>query len=313
MKVFLAGASGVIGQALTPRLVAAGYQVVAMTRSQRHVEELRALGAEPVVADALDRAAVMEAVRGAQPGVIIHELTALTGLKDFKHFDRAFALTNRLRTEGTDYLLAAAQAVGARRFIAQSYGNWIYARTGSAAKTEEDALDPAPPASQRQSLAAIRHVEGAVVNAEGIEGVALRYGGLYGPHTNMANDGDIAAMVRKRMYPVVGAGAGVWSFIHVADAAAATIAAIERGAPGVYNVADDEPAPVRDWLPAYAKALGAPPPLHAPVWLARLMVGEVGISLMTQQRGESNAKAKRELGWTPSYASWREGFKCGLG
>jgi nucleoside-diphosphate-sugar epimerase len=313
MNVFVAGASGAIGQALVPQLVAAGYQVVAMTRSQRHVARLRAMGAEPALADALDRAAVMEAVRRAQPDVIIHELTALTGLKDFKHFDRAFALTNRLRTEGTDILLAAAREVGARRFIAQSYGNWIYARTGSAAKTEDDALDPTPPANQRETLAAICYLENAVVGAEGIEGVALRYGGLYGPHTNMASNGDVAAMVRKRMYPVVGEGAGVWSFLHVQDAASATVAAIEHGAPDVYNIADDEPAPVRAWLPAYARALGAPPPLRIPTWLGKLMVGEVGVSLMTQQRGESNARAKRELGWTPSYASWREGFKGGLG
>ena len=312
MNVFVAGASGAIGQALVPQLVAAGYQVVAMTRSQRHVVRLRAMGAEPVVADALDRAAVAEAVRRAQPDVIIHELTALTGMKDFKHFDREFALTNRLRTEGTDILLAAAREVGARRFIAQSYGNWIYARTGSAAKTEDDALDPTPPANQRETLAAVRYLEGVVVGAEGIEGVALRYGGLYGPHTSMASDGDVAAMIRKRMFPVVGDGAGVWSFLHVADAASATVAAIERGAPGVYNIADDEPALVRVWLPAYARALGARPPLRIPTWLGKLIVGEVGVSLMTEQRGESNAKAKRELGWAPSYASWREGFKGGL-
>jgi nucleoside-diphosphate-sugar epimerase len=313
MKVFVAGASGAIGQQLVPQLVAAGYQVVAMTRSQRHVEQLRAQGAEPALADALDRAAVLEAVRRAQPEVIIHELTALKGLKDFKHFDREFAQTNRLRTEGTDVLLVAAREVGARRFIAQSYGNWIYARTGGMAKTEDDALDPTPPANQRESLAAIRYLEGAVLGAEGIEGVALRYGGLYGPHTNMAADGDIAAMMRKRMFPVIGDGAGVWSFTHVADAASAAVAAIAHGAPGVYNVADDEPAPVRVWLPAYAQALGARLPMRIPTWLGKLMVGEVGVSFMTQQRGESNAKAKRELAWTPTYASWREGFKGALG
>jgi nucleoside-diphosphate-sugar epimerase len=310
MNIFVAGANGAIGKQLVPQLVAAGYQVTAMSRSQRHVELLRSLGAEPVIADALDPAAVMRAVRDAQPEVIIHELTALTDAKDYKHFDREFALTNRLRTEGTEHLLAAARAVGARRFIAQSYGNWVYARTGGMVKTEADALDPTPPANQRESLAAIRHLETMVVGAEGMEGIALRYGSLYGPHTGFAADGDIAAMVRKRMFPVIGDGAGVWSFIHVVDAAAATIAAIGQGAPGVYNIADDEPAPVRDWLPVYAQALGARPPMHFPVWVGKLMVGDVGVSLMTHIRGASNAKARRELAWTPTYASWRQGFKA---
>jgi nucleoside-diphosphate-sugar epimerase len=310
MNIFVAGANGAIGKQLVPQLVAAGYQVTAMSRSQRHVELLRSLGAEPVIADALDPAAVMRAVRDAQPEVIIHELTALTDAKDYKHFDREFALTNRLRTEGTEHLLAAARAVGARRFIAQSYGNWVYARTGGMVKTEADALDPTPPANQRESLAAIRHLETMVVGAEGMEGIALRYGSLYGPHTGFAADGDIAAMVRKRMFPVIGDGAGVWSFIHVVDAAAAAIAAIGQGAPGVYNIADDEPAPVRDWLPVYAQALGARPPMHFPVWVGKLMVGDVGVSLMTHIRGASNAKARRELAWTPTYASWRQGFKA---
>jgi nucleoside-diphosphate-sugar epimerase len=310
MNIFVAGANGAIGKQLVPQLVAAGYQVTAMSRSQRHVELLRSLGAEPVIADALDPAAVMRAVRDAQPKVIIHELTALTDAKDYKHFDHEFALTNRLRTEGTEHLLAAARAVGARRFIAQSYGNWVYARTGGMVKTEADALDPTPPANQRESLAAIRHLETMVVGAEGMEGIALRYGSLYGPHTGFAADGDIAAMVRKRMFPVIGDGAGVWSFIHVVDAAAATIAAIGQGAPGVYNIADDEPAPVRDWLPVYAQALGARPPMHFPVWVGKLMVGDVGVSLMTHIRGASNAKARRELAWTPTYASWRQGFKA---
>lgn len=310
MKVFVAGANGAIGKQLLPQLVAAGYQVTAMSRSQRHAELLRSLGAEPVIADALDPAAVMRAAQSAQPEVIIHELTALTGMKDFKHFDREFALTNRLRTEGTDHLLAAARAVGVRRFIAQSYGNWNYARTGGMVKAEDDALDPTPPANQRESLAAIRHLEDAVVGAQGMEGITLRYGMLYGPSTSYAPDGDVAAMVRKRLFPVIGDGAGVWSFIHVADAAAATIAAIGQGGPGVYNIADDEPAPVYEWLPVYAQALGARPPMHVPVWVGRLMVGDVGVSLMTQIRGASNAKARRELAWTPTYTSWRQGFKA---
>lgn len=313
MKVFVAGASGAIGKSLVPRLVAAGYEVVAMTRSPQNAPQLRALGVEPVVADALDRSAVARAMREARPEIVIHELTALNGVKDFAHFDDEFALTNRLRTEGTDYLLEAARAVGARRFIAQSFGNWNYARTGSAPKSEDDSLDPSPPRNQVKTLEAIRYLEGAVLGADGIEGIALRYGNLYGPGTSIAKGGDIAAMARKRMFPVIGAGAGVWSFIHADDAAAATVTAIEQGAPGVYNICDDEPAPVRVWLPAFARAIGAKPPLHIPVWLGRLMVGEVGVSLMTQIRGASNAKAKRELGWAPGYATWREGFKVGLG
>lgn len=313
MKVFVAGANGAVGKRLVPQLIASGYEVVAMTRSPQHVESLRAAGAEAVVADALDRSAIMKALKRAEPEVVIHELTALTGVKNYRQFDNEFALTNRLRTEGTDYLLEAARAVGARRFIAQSFGNWNYARTGAEPKTEEDPLDPTPPRNQQNSLQAIRHLERAVLGAGGVEGIALRYGNLYGPGTGFAAKGDIAATVRKRGFPIVGDGAGVWSFIHVDDAASATIAAIGRGAPGVYNVADDEPAPVSIWLPELARALGAKPPQHIPVWLGRLVIGEVGVSLMTQIRGASNAKARRELGWAPSYATWRQGFRTGLG
>jgi len=313
MKVFVAGANGAIGKRLVPQLVASGYEVVAMTRSPQHVEPLRAAGAEPVVADALDRSAVMQALKQAEPEVVIHQLTALTGVKNYKQFDDEFALTNRLRTEGTDYLLEAARAVGARRFIAQSYGNWNYARTGAGLKTEEDPFDPTPPHNQRKSLQAIRYVEHAVLNADGIEGVALRYGNLYGPGTGLAADGDIVATVRKRGFPIVGDGAGVWSFIHVADAASATVAAIVRGAPGVYNIDDDEPAPVGIWLPELARAVGAEPPRHIPAWLGRLVIGEVGVSMMTQIRGTTSAKARRELDWTPSYSTWRQGFRTGLG
>jgi nucleoside-diphosphate-sugar epimerase len=312
-KVFVAGANGAVGKPLVAQLVAHGYDVVAMTRSPKTSEALRALGAEPVVADALDRAALIEAVTRAEPEVVIHELTALTQAKDYKHFDDEFAMTNRLRTEGTDNLLAAAQAAGARRFIIQSYGNWNYARSGATAKTEDDPLDPTPPANQMKSIEAIRYLEEAVLGADGIEGVALRYANLYGPGTGFAADGDIAASVRKRMLPIIGNGAGVWSFIHVDDAASATVAAIQPDARGIYNIADDEPAPVSVWLPDLARALGAKPPFHLPVWLGRLIVGDVGVSMMTQIRGASNVKAKRELGWTPSYASWREGFRKGLG
>ena len=313
MKVFVAGATGAVGKFLVPQLVKGGYEVIALTRSPRHVEALRAAGAEPAVADALDRDAIVQAIQRARPEVIIHELTALTGVKNFKKFDEEFAMTNQLRTEGTDNLLAGARAAGTRRFIAQSFGNWDYARSGSGLKTEESALDPNPPEQQQKSLAAIRYLEAAVTGAEDIEGIALRYGNLYGPGTSIALDGDIVATVRKRGLPLVGDGAGVWSFIHAEDAASAAVAAIEHGAPGVYNVCDDEPAPVSVWLPELARAVGAKPPFRVPVWLARPLIGEVGVSMMTQIRGASNAKARRELGWQPRYKTWREGFRKGLG
>lgn len=313
MRVFVAGASGTVGKRLVPQLIAAGYEVTALTHSSRSIQPLQAAGAEAVVADALDRSAVMAAVTRAAPEIVIHQLTALKKAKNFKAFDDEFALTNRLRTEGTDYLLAAARAAGVRRFIAQSFGNWNYARTGDGPKTEQDPLDPTPPRNQIKSLQAIRYLEKAVLSAGGIEGVALRYGNLYGPDTGFAADGDIVAMVRKRAFPIVGDGAGVWSFIHVDDAASATVAAIQHGASGIYNISDDEPAPVRVWLPELARVLGAQPPRHIPVWLGRLFVGEVGISLMTQVRGAANTKAKRELAWTPCYPTWRQGFRASLG
>jgi|SRR5215211_432855 len=313
MKVFVAGATGAVGKRLVPLLVASGHQVTAMTRSRRKTDSLRTLGAEPVIADGLDRDAVMRAVTQTEPDVVIHQMTSLKGIKGFKKFDDEFALTNRLRTEGTDHLLGAAQAAGARRFIAQSFGGWNYERAGSGLKTEADRLDPRPPANQRRSLEAIRYLEEKVVGAAGIDGLALRYAAFYGPGTGIALDGDIAELVRKRKLPIVGDGAGVWSFIHVDDAATAAIAAMERGAPSVYNIVDDEPAPVAVFLPELARALDAKPPRRLPVWLGRLAIGDVGISMMTQVRGTSNAKAKRELGWQPSYRSWREGFRTGLG
>jgi nucleoside-diphosphate-sugar epimerase len=313
MKVFAAGATGAMGRRLVPQLVTMGYEVVAMTRSEQKAGALRAMGAEPVVADALDRDAVVEAVRRAVPQAVIHQLTGLAGAGSFKHFDREFALTNRLRTEGTDYLLEGAQAAGARRFIAQSYGNWNYERTGTGLKTEEDPFDPSPPANQVKSLGAIRYVESAVLGAAGIEGVALRYGNFYGPGTGIAADGDIVAQVRKRRLPLVGDGAGVWSFVHIDDAAAATVEAIEHGTTGVYQVVDDDPAPVREWLPALARTLGAKPPRRLPRWLGRLVAGQAATVMMTEVRGASNAKAKRELGWRPRYASWRQGWAEGLG
>ncbi|MFL5832243.1 MAG: NAD-dependent epimerase/dehydratase family protein [Solirubrobacteraceae bacterium] len=313
MKVFVAGASGALGKRLVPLLVECGFDVAAMTRSPEKERSVRELGAEPVVADGLDRAAVVTAVMRSEPEVVIHQMTGLAGVTSLRNFDKGFALTNRLRTEGTDHLLEAARAAGARRFIAQSFGNWNYERTGASPKSEDDPFDPDPPTKQRKTLAAIRYLEKAVSGAEGIEGIALRYGTFYGPGTGFAEDGEIAPMVRKRRFPIVGDGAGVWSFAHVDDAATATIAVIERGARGVYNVADDEPAAVADWLPVLARALDAKPPRRVPVWLGRLATGEVGVSMMTRIRGASNAKARRELGWEPRWASWRDGFRHGLG
>lgn len=307
MRVFVAGATGAIGKQLVPRLVAAGHEVHGMTRSESKQAMLNALGAVPVVADALDPDQVAEAVGRARPDVIVHELTAI-GLLDLRHFDRAFALTNRLRTEGTDHLLSAGQAVGVRRFLAQSYAAWPYVRTGGPVKTEEDALDPTPPREMRESLAAIRHLEEAVLGASWTEGIVLRYGAFYGPGTSMAPGSEQLELVRKRKFPLVGDGRGVWSFVHVADAADATVAAIEHGRHGVYNVVDDDPAPVAEWLPALARELGAKKPVRVPRFIGRLLAGEAGVVMMTDIRGASNAKAKRELAWRPAHPSWRQGF-----
>lgn len=312
MKLFVAGATGAVGRRLVPLLVAQGHEVTGMTRSSSKAEQLRALGAQPVVADGLDEAAVRGAVERAEPEIVIHQMTALAGARSSRGFDREFALTNRLRTEGTDHLLAASRRVGVRRFVAQSYGNWNYERVGTEPKREEDPLDPDPPRNQRRSLAAIRYLEDAVLTAEGMEGLALRYGNLYGPGTGFATDGDLAELVRKRRLPIIGDGAGVWSFVHIDDAATAALAAAERGEGGVYNVVDDEPARVSVWLPEYARALGAKPPRLVPAWLGRIAAGDVGVSMMTRIRGASNVRAKRELGWEPQYRSWREGFRSGL-
>jgi 2-alkyl-3-oxoalkanoate reductase len=313
MRVLVAGATGAMGKQLVPALLASGHQVVAMTRSAEKAAGLAAAGTEPVVADGLDRAAVVRAVTKTAPEVIIHQMTGLARMKSLKEFDAEFGATNRLRTEGTDNLLAAARAAGVRRIVAQSYGNWNYERTGTTLKTEEDRFDPDPPANQRQTLKGIEYVERAVTEAGDIEGVALRYGNFYGPGTGISLDGDICAQVRRRMFPVVGDGAGVWSFTHIADAATAAIAAAEGGAKGVYNICDDDPAPVAVWLPELARSLGAKPPRRVPVWLGRLIVGDVGVSMMTRIRGVSNGKAKQELRWKPRYQSWRDGFRYGLG
>lgn len=306
MKVFVAGATGAIGQQLVPRLIAAGHEVCGMTRSEEKRPMLRELGAEPVVADALDADQVADAVGRVKPDVIVHQLTAI-GSVDTRHMERDFAATNRLRIEGTDHLLSAGQAVGVRRFVAQSHF-LAYARTGGPVKNEEDPFDTAPPKETRQNLAAIRHLEQAVLGASWTDGIVLRYGSFYGPGTSIAPGGQQSEMVRQRKFPVVGDGAGVWSFIHVADAADATVAAIEHGERGIYNVVDDDPAPVADWLPGLARTLGAKKPLRVPRFVGRLFAGETGVVMMTEIRGASNAKAKRELGWQPAHPSWRDGF-----
>jgi nucleoside-diphosphate-sugar epimerase len=307
MKVFVAGATGAMGKQLVPRLVAAGHEVVGMTRKESNQGVLCALGATPVVADALDPDQVADAVGRANPEVIVHQLTAIGSL-DPRHFDRDFALTNRLRTEGTDHLLSGGRAVGVRRFVAQSYGAWPYVRSGGPVKTEEDPLDPSPAREMRETLSAIRYLEKAVLGAEWTEGIVLRYGAFYGPGTSMSAGGEQFELVRRRKFPLVGNGRGVWSFVHIADAAEATVAATNRGRRGIYNVVDNDPAPVAEWLPALAQALGAKKPMRVPRWLGRLLAGEAGVVMMTESRGASNAKARRELGWEPKHPSWREGF-----
>jgi nucleoside-diphosphate-sugar epimerase len=307
MRVFVAGATGAIGQQLVPRLVAAGHEVHGMTRSASKQALLDALGAVPVVADALDPDQVAEAVAQARPEVIVHQLTAI-GVLDTRHWDRDFALTNRLRTEGTDHLLSAGRAVGVRRFIAQSYASWPYARAGGPVKSEPDPLDPVPAREMRESLAAICRLEAAVTGADWTEGIVLRYGAFYGPGTSLAPGEEQFELVRRRKFPIVGDGGGVWSFIHVADAAEATVAAVAHGSRGVYNVVDDDPAPVAEWLPALAHTLGAKKPIRVPRFVGRLFAGEAGVVMMTEIRGASNAKAKRELQWHPAHPSWRQGF-----
>jgi nucleoside-diphosphate-sugar epimerase len=306
MRVFVAGATGAIGKQLVPRLVAAGHEVHGMTRSASNKAMLDELGAVPVVADALDPQRVAEAVGAAGPDVIVHQLTAI-GAVDTRHMERDFALTNRLRTEGTDHLLAAGKAVGVRRFVAQSNAI-VYGRTGAAVQSEEGAFDPSPASTMRANQEAIRHLEAAVVGAGWTEGIALRYGWFYGPGTGIAPGGEVPELIRTRKFPLVGDGGAVWSFIHVADAAEATVAAIEHGRRGVYNVVDDDPAPVAEWLPTLAEQLGAKKPMRVPRLVGRLVAGEAGVVMMTELRGASNAKAKRELGWRPAHPSWRQGL-----
>lgn len=307
MRVLVAGATGAMGRQLVPRLVEAGHEVHGVTRSASKEAFLRRLGAVPVVADALDPEQVARAVATSHPEVVVHQLTSI-GPMDLRHFDRAFSQTNRLRTEGTDHLLSAARVAGVERFVAQSFFAG-YDRVGGPVKTEEDPFGTQPPTGMQQTVGAIRHVEDAVLAATWTEGLVLRYGGFYGPHTSLGPDGEQTEAVRRRRFPVVGDGAGVWSFVHIADAAEATVAAVERGATGVYNVVDDEPATVATWLPALAAALGARPPLRVPRLVGRLLAGETGAVMMNELRGASNAKARRELGWTPAHATWRDGFR----
>ncbi len=312
MRIFLAGSTGVIGKRLVPILISRGHHVIAATRTPDKVIGLRAAGAEPVVVDALDRNAVMKAITYARPDVIVHQMTALARLGSLKNLDKEFALTNRLRTEGTEYLLAAAREVGARKFVAQSYTGWPNIRQGGRVKTEDDPLDPNPPQTMKRTLAAIAELEAKVAGTSALSGIVLRYGSFFGPGTAIALDGFIVQLVRQRKFPIIGGGGGVWSFVHIDDAASATQLAIEHGPAGIYNIVDDEPAEVAVWLPELASAVDGKPPYHLPAWLARMMVGEAGVSMMTQVRGSSNAKAKQVLGWRPRFPTWRQGFRQGL-
>ena len=308
MRILVAGATGAIGLNLVPQLIAAGHSVVGTTRTAAKAGIIRRMGAEPAIADGLDAPAIRAAVLAAKPDVIVDQMTDLAGVTDLRHFDRAFSMTNQLRTQGTDLLLAAAREAGVKRFIAQSFCGWTYGRGGEPVKTEADALDVDPPEELRRTLEAIQYLEAAVAGSTSLEGIVLRYGSFYGPGTGMLSPAMID-QVRRRRVPLIGGGGGQWSFIHVEDAASATLAAIERGTAGeIYNIVDDEPAPVSEWLPALAKLVGARPPIRVPAWLGRLFAGEHLVSMMTEVRAGSNAKARRELGWQPAHPSWREGF-----
>ncbi|MEV5752506.1 NAD(P)-dependent oxidoreductase [Actinoallomurus sp. NPDC052308] len=313
MRILIAGASGTIGGHLVTQLVARGHEVVGTTRSAAKTGSLRTLGAEPVIVDALDPDSVADAVAKAEPEVIVHQLTALSGPSTMRQVKRMAAATNRLRTEGTDHLLAAARAVGVRRFVAQSNSLWME-RSGGPVADEDGRIEPNPPADAEAAVAALRHVEDAVTGITWADGIVLRYGSFYGPGTALsaAPDAVMTEQIRKRRFPIVGGGRGVWSLVHITDAASATVAAIERGRPGIYHVADDDPAPVRDWLPYLARTLGAGPPRRVPAWLARPLAGKGAVDMMTRARGISTDRTKRELDWKPQYPSWRTGFTDGL-
>ena len=306
MRVFVAGGTGVLGRRLVPQLVSRGHQVTATTTSAAKLDLLAQLGADGIVMDGLDAVSVGEAVAAAQPDAIVHQMTAIAGKPDLRHMDRWFATTNRLRTVGTDHLLAAAEAAGVSHFVAQSYASWNGIREGGWVKTEEDPLDLQAGTAAHPGMEAIRHVEDVVLRAGG---AVLRYGGFYGPG---ATD-DQVELVRKRQFPLVGGGTGYSSWVHLDDAASATVLAVEQKARGVFNIVDDEPAPASEWLPYLAACAGAKRPMRVPKWLARLLAGEVAVTMMTEGRGFSNAKAKRELGWELRYPSWRQGFREGLG
>jgi nucleoside-diphosphate-sugar epimerase len=308
MRIFVAGATGAVGRPLVAALIAAGHSVVGTTRTAAKAEVIKRMGAEPAIVDGLDAPAIRAAVIAAKPEIIIDQMTDLADVTDLRHFDRAFANTNKLRTQGTDFLLAAAREAGVKRFIAQSFCGWTYDRNGESIRTEADALDFNPPQELRRTLEAIQHLESAVANSANPEGIVLRYGSFYGPDTGMLSRAMIE-QVRRRRVPLIGGGGGRWSFIHVEDAADATVAAIERGTSGnIYNIVDDYPAPVSEWLPALATLVGARPPIRVPAWLGRLFAGDHLVSMMTEVRASSNAKARRELGWQPAHPSWRQGF-----
>src|SRR5215469_1754150 len=307
MRLFVAGATGAVGSRLLPLLISAGHSVVGLTRTAGKEDSIRRLGAEPAVADALNRAAIVEAVARAKPDVIVHELTSLDAANDLRRFERSFAVTNRLRTEGLRNLLAGARQAGTRRIVVQSFCGWPYARIGGPVKSEDDPLDAEPPRELRRTLEAIRYLENTVTTSSGIDGIVLRYGAFYGFGTGLF-DGPLINRLRRRRVPLIGDADGWWSFLHIDDAAAATAVAVERGAPGTYNITDDNPAPVREWLPALASILGAKPPRRIPKWLTRIAAGAHIVAMMTEARAGSNAKAKRELAWQPAHPSWRQGF-----
>jgi nucleoside-diphosphate-sugar epimerase len=312
MRILVAGATGAVGRQLVPLLVRSGHRVVATTRTPEKTAGLREAGAEPVVVDGLDREALLRAVVSARPEAVVHQMTAFSGVTSFSNLDASLALSNRLRTDGTRHLLDAARVAGARRFVAQSFTGWPNSRDGGRVKAETDPLDSHPAPRSERTLEAIRTLESLVLASSAPVGVVLRYGAFYGPGTAIAPGGAFVEALRQRRLPVVGGGAGVWSFVHIADVAEATRVAVEGGAAGLYNIVDDEPAEVSIWLPELARAVGAKPPYRVPAWLGRLVIGEAGVRMMTQQRGASNAKAKRLLGWRPAWPSWREGFRSGL-
>jgi 2-alkyl-3-oxoalkanoate reductase len=308
MRILVVGATGAVGTPLIPALLGRGHDIAGTTRSAAKASALERRGARAVVLDVLDRNEVMRVVRDLRPDVIVHQATAIPASIDMRRFAEAFALTNRLRTEGTGHLVDAGQALNAR-IVAQSFAGWPYAREGGAVKTEDDPLDRNPPPGLRSTLEAIAQLESTVLAAGG---TVLRYGAFYGPGTSLSATGSQLDLLKRRQFPIVGRGTGIWSFAHIEDVAAATARAIEQGATGIYNIVDDEPAAVAEWLPYAAQLIGAKPPLRIPRWAGRLLVGEHVAVLMNDVRGASNGKAKQQLGWRPKYATWRDGFKTAL-